>query len=73
VILWWALNGVGKTTSIAKLGRFWTNQGHRVMLAAADTFRAAAIDQLKIWGERANLPVIHHQPGQTRARWSSTP
>ena len=55
-------NGVGKTTSIAKLGAYWRDQGHRVILAAADTFRAAAIDQLKIWGERANLPVVAHQP-----------
>jgi fused signal recognition particle receptor len=57
------VNGVGKTTSIAKLGAYWRDQGHRVLLAAADTFRAAAIDQLRIWGERANLPVIAHQPG----------
>ena len=57
------VNGVGKTTSIAKLGHFWREQGHSVVLAAADTFRAAAIDQLKIWGERARLPVIAHQPG----------
>jgi len=57
------VNGVGKTTSIAKLGAYWRDQGHRVILAAGDTFRAAAIDQLRIWGERANLPVIAHQPG----------
>ncbi len=57
------VNGVGKTTSIAKLGAYWRDQGHRVLLAAGDTFRAAAIDQLRIWGERANLPVIAHQPG----------
>jgi len=57
------VNGVGKTTSIAKLGAYWRDQGHRVLLAAGDTFRAAAIDQLRIWGERAQLPVIAHQPG----------
>jgi len=57
------VNGVGKTTTIAKLGNFWRSNGYNVMLAAADTFRAAAIDQLKIWGERANVPVIAHQPG----------
>jgi fused signal recognition particle receptor len=57
------VNGVGKTTSIAKLGNFWRRQGYSVVLAAADTFRAAAIDQLKIWGERAGLPVVAHQPG----------
>jgi fused signal recognition particle receptor len=56
------VNGVGKTTSIAKLGTYWRDQGHRVILAAGDTFRAAAIDQLRIWGERANLPVVAHQP-----------
>jgi fused signal recognition particle receptor len=57
------VNGVGKTTSIAKLGNFWRRQGLSVVLAAADTFRAAAIDQLKIWGERAGVPVVAHQPG----------
>jgi len=56
------VNGVGKTTSIAKLGNLLQQQGHKVVLAAGDTFRAAAIDQLKIWGERARLPVIAHQP-----------
>ncbi|HEX2922616.1 MAG TPA: signal recognition particle-docking protein FtsY [Chloroflexota bacterium] len=63
VILVVGVNGVGKTTSIAKLARFWDSQGHRVILVAADTFRAAAIDQLKIWGERVGLPVVAHQPG----------
>jgi fused signal recognition particle receptor len=57
------VNGSGKTTTIAKLAYYLKGQGHRVALAAADTFRAAAIDQLKIWGERANTPVIAHQPG----------
>jgi fused signal recognition particle receptor len=56
------VNGVGKTTTIAKLGNFWRTSGYNVMLAAGDTFRAAAIDQLKIWGERANVPVVAHQP-----------
>ena len=56
------VNGVGKTTSIAKLGAYSRDQGHSVILAAGDTFRAAAIDQLKIWGERANVPVVAHQP-----------
>jgi fused signal recognition particle receptor len=63
VVLVVGVNGVGKTTSIAKLGAYWRDQGHRVLLAAGDTFRAAAIDQLRIWGERANLPVVAHQPG----------
>jgi fused signal recognition particle receptor len=63
VLLVVGVTGVGKTTSIAKLGTYWRDQGLDVMLAAGDTFRAAAIDQLKIWGERANLPVVAHQPG----------
>ena len=63
VVLVVGVNGVGKTTTIAKLGAYWRDQGHRVLLAAGDTFRAAAIDQLRIWGERANLPVVAHQPG----------
>ncbi|MBI4317960.1 MAG: signal recognition particle-docking protein FtsY [Chloroflexi bacterium] len=63
VILVAGVNGTGKTTTIAKLTQYLQDQGHKVMLAAADTFRAAAIDQLKIWGERAGAPVIAHQPG----------
>ncbi len=63
VILVVGVNGVGKTTSIAKLARYYQNQGRKVMLAAGDTFRAAAIDQLKIWGERLQIPVISHQGG----------
>ena len=57
------VNGVGKTTSIAKLAHNLKEQGKRVMLVAGDTFRAAAIDQLKVWGERLGVPVISHQPG----------
>jgi fused signal recognition particle receptor len=57
------VNGSGKTTSIAKLARYYGARGRRVSLAAADTFRAAAIDQLKIWGDRVGVPVIAHQPG----------
>jgi fused signal recognition particle receptor len=57
------VNGSGKTTTIAKLAKYYQSHGRRVVLAAADTFRAAAIDQLKIWGERADVPVIAHQPG----------
>lgn len=63
VILIVGVNGSGKTTSIAKLASFYQRNGKKVVLAAADTFRAAAIEQLKIWGERANCPVISHQPG----------
>ncbi len=62
VILVVGVNGSGKTTTIAKLGKRFTSEGRKVMLAAADTFRAAAVDQLQIWGERLNLPVIAGQP-----------
>jgi fused signal recognition particle receptor len=62
VILVVGVNGSGKTTSIAKLAAYYQKQGRQVILGAADTFRAAAIDQLKVWGERANVPVIAHQP-----------
>src|SRR6202165_5649538 len=54
---------VGKTTSIAKLADYWKRQGRRVMLAAGDSFRAAAIDQLKLWGERVDVPVVAQNPG----------
>ena len=57
------VNGSGKTTSIAKLTHYYKAQGKQVVLAAADTFRAAAIDQLKIWGERTGVAVVAHQPG----------
>jgi len=63
VILLVGVNGSGKTTSIAKLAHSYKEQGERVVLAAADTFRAAAIDQLRVWGERAGAEVIAHQPG----------
>lgn len=57
------VNGSGKTTTIAKLAKYYKERGRKVLLAAADTFRAAAIDQIKIWGERVGVPVIAHQPG----------
>jgi fused signal recognition particle receptor len=63
VILVVGVNGVGKTTTIAKLAYYLRRRGHRVLLAAGDTFRAAAIDQLKLWGERIKVPVVSHQPG----------
>lgn len=62
VILVVGVNGSGKTTTIAKLASYYQKQGRKVILAAADTFRAAAIDQLKIWGDRAGVPVIATQP-----------
>ncbi|MBI2303279.1 MAG: signal recognition particle-docking protein FtsY [Chloroflexi bacterium] len=63
VLLVIGVNGVGKTTSIAKLAHSFREQGRGVLIAAADTFRAAAIDQLRLWGERVEAPVIAHQPG----------
>ncbi len=63
VILVIGVNGVGKTTSIAKLGHYLAAAGRRPIFAAGDTFRAAAIDQLKIWGERAGIPVVAQAPG----------
>lgn len=63
VILVVGVNGSGKTTSIAKLAYDLTSQGKKVILAAGDTFRAAAIDQLKHWGEKVGAEVIAHQPG----------
>ena len=63
VVLIVGVNGSGKTTSIAKLAKYYKNRGRTVVLAAADTFRAAAIDQLKIWGERVGVPVIAQAPG----------
>jgi fused signal recognition particle receptor len=56
------VNGSGKTTTAAKLARYFQRQKHSVMLAAADTFRAAAVDQLQVWGQRLNVPVIAGQP-----------
>ena len=61
------VNGVGKTTTIGKLAGKLKAQGKRVILAAADTFRAAAIDQLEIWGQRVNVPVIKHEEGSDPA------
>ena len=63
VLLVVGVNGVGKTTTIAKLGRHLQAAGKQVMFAAGDTFRAAAVEQLKTWGERLNIPVIAQAPG----------
>ena len=60
VLLVIGVNGVGKTTTIGKLAHHFEEDGKTVLLAAADTFRAAAIDQLEVWGERAGIPVIKH-------------
>jgi len=63
VILAVGVNGVGKTTTIGKLASRFRNQGHTVMLAAADTFRAAAIEQLEIWAGRSSVQLVKHQSG----------
>ncbi len=63
MILVVGVNGSGKTTTIGKLANYYREQGRRVLLAAADTFRAAAIEQLQVWGERAQVPVIAGRPG----------
>ena len=62
VILVVGVNGTGKTTSSAKLGLWLKNRGRSVMLAAADTFRAAAVEQLQRWGDRLDLPVVKGNP-----------
>jgi fused signal recognition particle receptor len=67
IILMVGVNGVGKTTTIAKLAHYYQNQGKKVMLAAGDTFRAAAIEQLEVWGAANKVPVIAQQPGADSA------
>lgn len=62
VILLVGVNGSGKTTTAAKLGKLFANSGKKVLLAAADTYRAAAIDQLQVWADRLNLPIVAGQP-----------
>jgi fused signal recognition particle receptor len=63
VLLIVGVNGTGKTTSIAKLAQYYKRRGQDVVLGAADTFRAAAIDQLEIWAERVGVPMVRHNPG----------
>jgi len=67
VILVVGVNGSGKTTTIGKIAAKLKAEGHSVMLAAGDTFRAAAIDQLKIWGDRSGAPVVARAPGADAA------
>lgn len=67
VILMVGVNGVGKTTTIGKLARHYQAQGRKVMLAAGDTFRAAAVEQLQVWGERNQIPVIAQHTGADAA------
>ena len=63
VVLMVGVNGSGKTTTAGKLAELWQSEGKTVIMAAADTFRAAAIDQLKLWGTRTETEVIHGEPG----------
>ena len=67
VVLVVGVNGSGKTTTIAKLAHLFKGEGRKVMLAAGDTFRAAAVEQLKVWGERAGVPVIAKEHGADAA------
>ncbi|MCX4190120.1 signal recognition particle-docking protein FtsY [Methylophaga sp. OBS3] len=67
VILMVGINGVGKTTTIGKLAKQFQTQGKSVMLAAGDTFRAAAVEQLQVWGERNSIPVVAQQHGADSA------
>ena len=67
VLLVAGVNGSGKTTSIGKLARYYQTQGKSIMLAAGDTFRAAAVEQLKTWGERNGVPVIAQEKGDPAA------
>ena len=67
IVLVVGVNGSGKTTTIAKLAHLYKSAAHKVMMAAGDTFRAAAVEQLKVWGERAGVPVIAKEAGADAA------
>lgn len=67
IILVVGVNGVGKTTTIGKLAHYWKQQGKQVLLGAADTFRAAAVDQLDIWAQRAGVDIVKQQMGSDPA------
>jgi len=67
VILMVGVNGVGKTTTIGKMAKYFMGAGHSVMLAAGDTFRAAAVEQLQTWGERLDVPVVNQGQGADSA------
>ncbi|MBR4808968.1 MAG: signal recognition particle-docking protein FtsY [Bacteroidales bacterium] len=67
VVLVVGVNGVGKTTTIGKLAWYWKNRGRKVLLGAADTFRAAAVDQLDIWAQRAGVEIVKQQMGSDPA------
>ncbi len=67
IIMVLGVNGVGKTTSIAKLANYYKNIGKKIVIAAADTFRAAAVEQLELWGKRVDIPVISQHQGADAA------
>ena len=67
IILVAGVNGVGKTTAIGKLARYFKNQGKSVVMAAADTFRAAASEQLQVWADRSDIRLIKHEEGSDAA------
>ena len=67
MILVVGVNGVGKTTTIGKMAKYFQSEGRSVMLGAGDTFRAAAVEQLQVWGERNNVPVIAQHTGADSA------
>jgi len=67
VILFFGINGVGKTTSVAKMANFLKNMRYKVRMVAGDTFRAAGVEQLKIWGERLKIPVVSQPTGSDPA------
>ena len=67
VLLVCGVNGAGKTTTIGKLAHQWTGQGHKVMIAAGDTFRAAAVEQLKVWADRAGAEFVARETGADAA------
>jgi len=68
VILVVGVNGVGKTTTIAKLANYYTKEGKKVIIAAGDTFRAAAADQLSIWADRVGVPIVKHTAGRLHTK-----
>lgn len=72
VMLVVGVNGAGKTTTIGKLALRFQNIGRRIILCAADTFRAAAADQLTVWAERARVPIVKHAEGADPRRSSMT-
>lgn len=67
VVLMVGVNGSGKTTTIGKMGRYFSEQGKKVLMVAGDTFRAAAVEQLQVWGQRTNIPVIAGKAGADAA------